>query len=184
LSQSAVSQSLKTLASYGAIKSSEAKQKRGKLHHAVPDSLQIAATVFRRREAIMIGEFKRQCESMITMIESQGRASGQFALMRLRSIVTTCQLAESVMQLVIAVTERDMQKHYPGLIAKVRTLTNLFNQGSQALERWTETFENAGIEGIGQWSDRLSEHLSGKLKDKISSRFGNWVSTINREHHS
>jgi DNA-binding transcriptional regulator GbsR (MarR family) len=62
LSQSAVSLSLKTLSHFGAIETSVDRDQPGlksKLHSAKEDSLNIVASVFRKREEEVVADFKR-----------------------------------------------------------------------------------------------------------------------------
>ncbi len=170
LSQSAVSQSLKTLSGYGAIETREARGGRSKVHHAVTDSLQIAATIFKRREAIMIGDFKRQCEKILNTLAQSGVQPQDLQMVRMRSIIMTCQLAESVMSFVIAMTDRDLQRYYPVIIQRFKFLTEKMTSGAETIERWSEQIEQAGMEGIS--------HITDRLKGKI----GKWAQHLSREN--
>jgi DNA-binding transcriptional regulator GbsR (MarR family) len=113
LSQSAVSLSLKTLTHFGAIETRDFRENsKAKVHSAKEDSLHIVASVFRKREEEYIADFKmmaqRVLERSITP-ESFARKK------RMQSIISTCDIAESVMNFVITIVQnksRDNHEHY------------------------------------------------------------------------
>lgn len=101
LSQSAVSLALKKLTHYGAIETREIRgdyDRRVKTHTAKVDSLAIVSSVFRKREQEMIEDFKKMAKRVLR--QHGGPADGQRA-QRLRSIISTCHIAETVMNFVI-----------------------------------------------------------------------------------
>jgi DNA-binding transcriptional regulator GbsR (MarR family) len=105
LSQSAVSLSLKTLTQYGAVESRDDRDNRdtkAKLHFAKEDSLSIVASVFRKREEEMVADFKRMAQRVL---EKSGDLENDHRKKRLQSIITTCEIAESVMNFVITIAQ-------------------------------------------------------------------------------
>lgn len=103
LSQSAVSLSLKTLTQFGAVESRDDRDNRdtkAKLHFAKEDSLSIVASVFRKREEEMVADFKRMAQRVL---EKSSGPDNDHRKKRLQSIISTCEIAESVMNFVITI---------------------------------------------------------------------------------
>lgn len=123
LSQSAVSLSLKTLAQIGAVESREDRDNRdtkAKLHAAREDSLAIVASVFRKREEEMVADFKRMAQRVLD--KSEGVENTQ-RRRRMQSIISTCEIAESVMNFVITIAHNksstDQDAHYEALVKRI-----------------------------------------------------------------
>lgn len=101
LSQSAVSLSLKTLTHFGAIETRDQRDSsKAKVHSAKEDSLQIVASVFRKREEEYINDFKNMAKRVIEKSEGSVHAARK---RRMQSIISTCEIAESVMNFVITI---------------------------------------------------------------------------------
>lgn len=112
LSQSAVSLSLKNLSHFGAIETTGDRDNPGtkaKLHFAKEDSLAIVATVFRKREEEIISDFKKM--AMRILERSEGPEFNQ-RKKRMQSIITTCEIAESVMNFVITLAHNKSRSEY------------------------------------------------------------------------
>ncbi len=123
LSQSAVSLSLKTLAQIGAIESRDDRDNRdtkAKLHAAREDSLAIVASVFRKREEEMVADFKRMAQRVLEKSEGEENTSRK---KRMQSIISTCEIAESVMNFVITIAHNksatDHELHYEALVKRI-----------------------------------------------------------------
>ncbi len=120
LSQSAVSLSLKTLAHFGAIETRDSRENsKAKLHSAREDSLNIVASVFRKREEEYISDFKNMAQRV--MDKSQG-VDNLARKKRMQSIISTCEVAESVMNFVITIANnksREHQEHYEAIIKRL-----------------------------------------------------------------
>jgi DNA-binding transcriptional regulator GbsR (MarR family) len=112
LSQSAVCLGLKNLAQYGAIETNEDRTRRCKVHKAKEDSLSIAATVFRKREQQDILDFKEDIRRMVRLIDSEGDAPDSDRYKRLNSIISTCEIADSVTNFVIGLSQLGVHKNY------------------------------------------------------------------------
>ena len=105
LSQGATSTSLNELTAWGAIKSEFDTQRRCHLHAPVGNTLSIVATVFRRREQVVFGKFKQAAQSTLAYIRSRyGEKDPR--VFTLRSIISSLEIAEAVMQLVFSSVER------------------------------------------------------------------------------
>ncbi len=107
LSQSAVSLSLKTLTHFGAIETRDQRDNsKAKVHTAKEDSLNIVASVFRKREEEYIVDFKNMAQRVME------KSSGEHNLARKRrmqSIISTCEIAEAVMNFVITIAHNKSQ---------------------------------------------------------------------------
>ncbi|MFA6238699.1 MAG: ArsR family transcriptional regulator [Bacteriovorax sp.] len=103
LSQSAVSLSLKTLAHFGAIETRDLRENsKAKVHTAREDSLNIVASVFRKREEEYIIDFKHMAQRVLDKSNGPENSARR---KRMRSIITTCEIAESVMNFVITIAQ-------------------------------------------------------------------------------
>lgn len=115
LSQSAVSLSLKTLAHFGAIETRDARDARettdskAKVHTAKEDSLQIVASVFRKREEEYIQDFKNMAQRVLDRSQGDNNLARR---RRMQSIISTCEIAESVMNFVITIAHNKSQSKF------------------------------------------------------------------------
>jgi len=120
LSQSAVSLSLKTLAHFGAIETRDSRENsKAKLHCAREDSLSIVASVFRKREEDNIIDFKNMAKRVLDKSEGIDNLARK---KRMQSIISTCEIAESVMNFVITIASnksRDHLEHYDAIIKRL-----------------------------------------------------------------
>jgi predicted transcriptional regulator len=105
LSTGATSTTLHDLAEWGAVDSEFDSGRRCHLHRPVGNTLSIAATVFRRREQVVFRKFRGAAESTLQyVIERYGPRDPR--VLSLRSIISSCEIAEAVMQLVFSSVER------------------------------------------------------------------------------
>ncbi len=100
LSSGATSMALAELAQWGAITSEFDSQRRCHLHAPVNNTLSIVATVIRRREQVAFQQFRSMATRTLTYI-SQRYGERDPRVLTLRSILSTCEIAEAVMQLVV-----------------------------------------------------------------------------------
>ena len=99
ISQGATSTALNELAEWGAVTSTFDAQRRCHLHAPVGNALSIGATVLRRREQVIFGQFKAGAERTLELVRKRyGRRDPR--VLTLRSIISSCEIAESLMQLV------------------------------------------------------------------------------------
>ena len=100
LSQGATSTALNELTEWGAITSEFDHERRCHLHGPVSNTLSIAATVIRRREQVVFQQFKVASQRMLAFVQEQ-HGEKDPRVMTLRSIISTCEIAEAVMSLVV-----------------------------------------------------------------------------------
>lgn len=99
ISQGATSTTINELSEWGAIHSEFDSSRRCHLHSPVGNALSIAATVFRRREQVVFQQFKQSTNRAMGFIrERYGNRDPR--VLTLRSIISTCDIAEALMQLV------------------------------------------------------------------------------------
>jgi len=101
LSQGATSTALNALTDWGAISSEFSSARRCHLHTPVSNTLSIAATVIRRREQVVFGRFK-QASAHILVYVSDRYGERDPRVLTLRSIISSCEIAEAMMQLVVS----------------------------------------------------------------------------------
>jgi DNA-binding transcriptional regulator GbsR (MarR family) len=101
ISQGAASTTINELAEWGAIRSSFDTTRRCNLHEPVGNTLSIVATVLRRREQVAFQRFRVGMTRMLALIKERHGARDP-RVMTLRSILTTCEIADAVMQLVFS----------------------------------------------------------------------------------
>ncbi len=99
ISQGATSTAVNELSEWGALISEHDSVRRCHLHRPVGNSMSIVATVLRRREQVVFGQFKQGAERALTHIRARYGAKDPRVL-TLRSIISSCDIAEALMQLV------------------------------------------------------------------------------------
>jgi len=105
ISQGATSTCLNELSEWGAVASGFDSSRRCNLHSAVGNTLSIVATVFRRREQVVMGKLRQSTKRTLAYVrERYGERDPR--VLTLRSIVSSCEIAEAVMQLVFTSVER------------------------------------------------------------------------------
>lgn len=105
ISQGATSSCLNELAEWGAIRSAFDSGHRCNVHSPVGNTLSIVATVFRRREQVVLGKLRTSVHGTLEYVrERYGERDPR--VITLRSILSSCEIAEAVMQLVFSSVER------------------------------------------------------------------------------
>ncbi len=107
ISAGATSTTLNELAEWGAISSAFDSSRRSHLHSPVGNALSIVATVFRRREQVVFEQFRATAERSLAFI-SERHGERDPRVLTLRSIITTCDIAEAMMQLVFSAVHNAM----------------------------------------------------------------------------
>lgn len=105
LSQGATSTALNELTEWGAIRSRFDTTRRCHLHAPVGNTLSIVATVFRRREQVAIGKLRMSTETTLSYVKKR-YGDKDPRVVTLRSILTSVDIADAVMQLVFSSVER------------------------------------------------------------------------------
>ncbi len=99
ISQGAGSTTLNELVEWGAVVSSFDPARRCHLHSPVGNTLYIVATVLRRREQVAFGRFHDGMSRTLSYVQTKfGNKDPR--VLTLRSIISTCEIADAVMQLV------------------------------------------------------------------------------------
>jgi len=165
LSQSAVSQGLKRLSLYGAIETRESRSsetsKRIKHHQAREDSLAIAASLFRKREQETIEKFKKMAQRV--EVKKAGE-SDSVVRTRMKSIVSTCELAESVIHFVMGVASQADNPLYQELTAQ---LPKLLERNLKRLNDFTS--ENK--DNLNKISQLISDGIGPGMKERLPGKF-------------
>ncbi len=99
ISQGATSTTLNELSEWGAITSCFDSKRHCHLHAPVGNTLSIVATVLRRREQVIFGQFKVGATRTLEYVRERYGPKDPRTL-TLRSIISSCEIAEAVMQLV------------------------------------------------------------------------------------
>ncbi len=99
ISQGAASTTLKQLIEWGAVQSTFDTGRRCNLHSPVGNTLSIVATVLRRREQVAFGHFHAGMSRTLLHVNNKF-GSKDPRVLTLRSILSTCEIADAVMQLV------------------------------------------------------------------------------------
>lgn len=168
LSQSAVSQSLKNLNQFGAIETRDSRDRKLKVHLAKADSLQIVASVFRKREQEMVHEFKRMAQRILEIDQKENpkdvakNPESNLRRIRMKSIIKTCEMAEATMNFVIALTQLKNKDDYQKITEKF----------PKALEFLLEIQERS--------SDLREVMLTEDIKEKIKLGTSTLVSTLGK----
>jgi len=159
LSQSATSQSLKVLTMYGCIDTVTVTktEKRIKYHSAKNDGLEIVASIFKKREQEYVHEFKNMAVNVLKKARAQGEKEDSPRILRFRSIVTTCEVADSVINMVLRVSHNKMSKEYKVLIEKLPKAIDLIGNNSLAVMDFTHS---------------LKSNLTSKLKEGLEKFAG------------
>lgn len=101
LSQGSTSTAVNELVEWGAITSEFDSSRRCHLHSPVSNTLSIVATVMRRREQVAFQQFHAAAARTLAYVhERYGERDPR--VMTLRSIISTCEIAESVVNLVVS----------------------------------------------------------------------------------
>ncbi|MCP4914767.1 MAG: hypothetical protein GY909_16740 [Oligoflexia bacterium] len=164
LSQSAVSIAVKNLTHFGAIEVRESrdlahiypffKDKRVKTYIAKEDSLNIVATVFRKREQETIEEFKAMAMRALNVTDDSIQEDPRKR--RLKSIIATCEIAEAVMNFVIGLTQKAHSPFYDDIVSKLPKVLDFLSKGQEPLTQITTDIKNA-------FAQKLKEQISKKL---------------------
>jgi len=155
LSQSAVSLSLKTLAHFGAIETRDHRENsKAKVHSAKEDSLNIVASVFRKREEEYVVDFKLMAQRVLDKSTGQENAARR---KRMQSIISTCEIAESVMNFVITIAQNKSRESHEQYAAQYEAIVKRL---PKALDMIATT--------AGPLAD-----MTISLKENITERFKN-----------
>lgn len=132
LATGTTSTTLNELAEWGAITSSFDSSRRCQLHSPVGNALSIVATVFRRREQVVFQQFRATAARALDFIRKR-HGERDPRVLTLRSIITTCDIAEALMQLVLSAVQNAMSDSESVLS---RAINAAFKVGVGVPARW------------------------------------------------
>ena len=105
MSQGSTSTTLNELSEWGAVRSVFDSARRCHLHEPVGNTMSIVATVFRRREQVVMAKLRQSTNATLDYVRSR-YGDRDPRVLTLRSILSSCEIAEAVMQLVFTSVER------------------------------------------------------------------------------
>lgn len=157
LSQSAVSLSLKTLTHFGAIETRDSRESsKAKVHSAKEDSLSIVATLFRKREEESISDFKLMA---MRVLERSHGPQNEARKKRMHSIISTCEIAESVMNFVITISQNRSKEMHNSYSSQYEAIVKRL---PKALD-----FIASSAAPISEITNGLKENITEKLKSNF-----------------
>lgn len=173
LSQGTTSTTLNELAEWGAIVTRFDSSRRCHLHAPVGNALSIVATVFRRREQVVFQQFRQTADRALRFVkERHGERDPR--VLTLQSILTTCNIAEALMQLVFSAVQHAMSDSESVLS---RAINAAFKVGVGMPARWL--FGNALQPGVdlpglrpAQDTDAPGEATEDELAQPAGERAG------------
>jgi DNA-binding transcriptional regulator GbsR (MarR family) len=143
LSQSAISLSLKTLAHFGAVSTTYNRERRANTHSAKPDSLEIVSTVFKKREQEKIQEFRQMAHRALKKTNSSSIEGDKSRVhLRLESIISTCEIAESVINFIMALSNLNMPHKVHMVTKRLPKVLDLLTNSVEPVESITQTIKS------------------------------------------
>lgn len=170
LSQAATSNTLNELAEWGAIRSTFDSKRRCHLHSPVGNALSIVATVFRRREQVVFQQFRQAATRAQTFITDR-HGERDPRVVTLRSIISTCDIAEALMQLVLGAVQSAMSDSESVLS---RAINAAFKVGVGKPARWLFGAGNPleGVDGEGGGPSVADDELEPAPRRIASKHLG------------
>ena len=107
ISAGLTSQTLNELSEWGAVTSVFDSKRRCHLHEPVGNALSIVATVFKRREQVVFQQFRQAAQRSLDFV-SERHGERDPRVLTLRSIIHTCDIGDSIMQLVFSAVDKAM----------------------------------------------------------------------------
>lgn len=153
LSQSAVSQGIKTLSMYNAINSQDDRARNCLVHTATLNTLDIVSSVFKKREMETINNYKNMAMRIQSKFIEMGHTENSLAMQRVQSIITTSQLGEIVIEFVIKLSEVQLNEKLQKVIEKLPHVLKLVNTN---LPNKAEMF--------GQLNSLISDKVKNKFQ--------------------
>lgn len=164
LSQGTTSTTLNELGEWGAIASRFDSSRRCHLHSPVGNALSIVATVFRRREQVVFQQFRQTADRALSYVkERHGERDPR--VLTLQSILTTCHIAEALMQLVLSAVQNAMSDSESVLS---RAINAAFKVGVGVPARWL--FGGAGAQAVRAATALAQEEQAVGLAAREASR--------------
>lgn len=133
LSQSAVSNALKTLVSFNAVVLKNDRDRGCRLYEANEDCLNIVANVFRKRELSIVRDYKLNIKRLKNKAIDNGENEESLRVRRFNSILTVGQLGEVILQFIFTLDEMDSKHrhHIQKITNKLPKVLDLMTQGPE-----------------------------------------------------
>ncbi len=163
LSQGASSTALTELIEWGTITSEFDSLRRCQLHAPVSNTLSIVATVLRRREQVVFQHFKLSATRTLAYV-SERYGDRDPRVFTLRSIISTCEIAESVMQLVVGAVASALDDSESILSKAIHTALRVGVVGPSKLLLGRPRAQRAAANAIAKDSERPNGRPSGPRK--------------------
>lgn len=142
LSQAAVSNALKTLSFYGAINVSLDSDKGCRVYTANEDCLSIVSNVLQKREAQVVREYKLMMQGLLSKYSNKGKTSLDPRIMRLKSIISTCELGESIISFTTSLDSMRLKDNLYVVTEKLPQVFNIILSGAEMAQGGAELFKD------------------------------------------
>jgi len=148
LSQSAVSQALNKLTDYKAVISVHDREQNCLVHAAADNTLDIVASVFRKRESEILRNYKMTAQRLKQKIIKQGKSENSLQLKRLQSIITTCELGEAIIGFIGTLSDMHLSENIKKITDRLPQVFKLLVSGVGSTSQLQELFESKIKDGI------------------------------------
>jgi len=142
LSQGTVSQALRGLAHWGAVETRYETAVGAQTHRANLNSLQVVSTIFRKREQGAMAGFKDSVKRSLATAQAEGDTDDSPRIQRLQSIVSTCEVAETIMSFVINVARVASQPRYEKILKALPKTLDLLVLGMTTSKGLADKFKS------------------------------------------
>ncbi|HJO26818.1 MAG TPA: hypothetical protein QF730_06185 [Planctomycetota bacterium] len=153
ISQGSTSTSLTELAEWGMIITAFDSERHCQVHEPVGNTLSIVATILRRREQVAMTRFRQAAQQTLTYVRGRyGERDPR--VLTLRSILSSCEIAEAVMQLVL------------------NSVESALGDSQSLLSRALQTALKMGLSGAGLVTGKragLPAGTSGQITELLES---------------
>jgi len=148
LSQSAVSQTLKKLIDYKAVISVHDREQNCLVHSAADNTLDIVASVLRKREADQIRNYKLTAQRLKQKMQKLGKSENSLQVRRLKSIIVTCELGESIIAFIGTLSDLHLSDKIKKITDRLPQMFKLLISGVESTNQLQELFETKIKDGI------------------------------------
>jgi len=111
------------------------------------------ATLFKKREQENIRQFKKFAEGLLSKNPEFAISPKDPRYKKIKSIILTCDIAESVIKFVINLSNLQIPKDYPSIVKKLPLALDIISQSAQPLVSFTTQIKTS-------WADRVKNGLS------------------------
>ncbi|MBT5095881.1 MAG: hypothetical protein HOM21_16630, partial [Halobacteriovoraceae bacterium] len=112
------------------------------------DSLSIVSTVFRKREQEIIEEFRKMAQRVLR----NSSPANLERVSRLKSIISTCEIAESVMNFVLNVSKLELPSDYSAVVRRLPKALDFLSASTLAAK-----------EPLAQMTNNLKSNIKNQL---------------------